>query len=119
MQVLSVMGTVVNKLKMHMTPTIPKIFDAVFECTLEMINKDFEVFPEHRTNFFFLLQVITIQLCSFRRSVYPSVRPFLRPYVYLYVRQSVIRNKVLLTCNYSIKNSIVMLCRSVGRDFVV
>ena len=51
------MGTVVNKLKMHMTPTIPKIFDAVFECTLEMINKDFEVFPEHRTNFFFLLQV--------------------------------------------------------------
>jgi exportin-1 len=36
---------------------IPKIFDAVFECTLEMINKDFEEHPEHRTNFFTLLQV--------------------------------------------------------------
>merc|ERR1711962_1236887 len=32
--------------------------DAVFECTLEMINKDFEVHPEHRTNFFTLLQAV-------------------------------------------------------------
>ena len=58
------MGTVVNKLKTHMTPTVPKIFDAVFECTLEMINKDFEVFPEHRTNFFTLLQVIFLTVYS-------------------------------------------------------
>ena len=39
-----------------------QIFDAVFECTLEMINKDFEVHPEHRTNFFTLLQVSKIML---------------------------------------------------------
>lgn len=53
------MASVVNKLRNHITPHIPKIFDAVFECTLEMINKDFEVHPEHRTNFFTLLQVHT------------------------------------------------------------
>merc|ERR1712168_1235990 len=57
-EVLSTMAIVVNKLKTHMTSTIPKIFDAVFECTLEMINKDFEVHPEHRTNFFTLLQAV-------------------------------------------------------------
>lgn len=42
----------------YITPEIPKIFDAVFECTLEMINKDFEEFPEHRTNFFLMLQQV-------------------------------------------------------------
>ena len=57
-EVLSVMGVVVNKLKNFITPHIPKIFDAVFECTLEMINKDFEEHPEHRTNFFTLLQAV-------------------------------------------------------------
>lgn len=59
-EVLSVMATVVNKLKHHITPEIPKIFDAVFECTLEMINKDFEEHPEHRTNFFTLLQAVNL-----------------------------------------------------------
>merc|ERR550525_911176 len=57
-EVLSVMGTVVNKLKSYITIQIPKIFDAVFECTLDMINKDFEEHPEHRTNFFTLLQSV-------------------------------------------------------------
>lgn len=56
-EVLSTMAAVVEKLEAHITPLVPKIFDAVFECTLEMINKDFEEFPEHRTNFFLLLQV--------------------------------------------------------------
>jgi hypothetical protein len=37
---------------------VPQIFDAVFECTLDMINKDFEEYPEHRTNFFLLLQAV-------------------------------------------------------------
>jgi len=57
-EVLSVMATVVNKLKSYITIQIPKIFDAVFECTLDMINKDFEEHPEHRTNFFTLLQAV-------------------------------------------------------------
>ena len=38
-EVLSTMATTVNKLKGTLTPQIPKIFDAVFECTLDMINK--------------------------------------------------------------------------------
>ena len=59
-EVLSTMGTVVNKLKATITPEIPKIFDALFECTLDMINKDFEEFPEHRTNFFLLLQSVNL-----------------------------------------------------------
>lgn len=57
-EVLSAMATIVNKLESHITSEVPKIFDAVFECTLEMINKDFEEFPEHRTNFFLLLQAV-------------------------------------------------------------
>ena len=61
-EVLSTMAAIVNKLESHITPHIPKIFDAVFECTLNMINKDFEEFPEHRTNFFLLLQVYSIYL---------------------------------------------------------
>ncbi|KAL3873911.1 hypothetical protein ACJMK2_036989 [Sinanodonta woodiana] len=59
-EVLSTMATIVNRLEGHITKDIPKIFDAVFECTLEMINKDFEEFPEHRTNFFLLLQAVNI-----------------------------------------------------------
>lgn len=57
-EVLSAMATIVNKLEGHITSEVPKIFDAVFECTLEMINKDFEEYPEHRTNFFILLQAV-------------------------------------------------------------
>ncbi|XP_072023623.1 exportin-1-like [Amphiura filiformis] len=57
-EVLSTMATILNKLEGHITSEIPKIFDAVFECTLEMINKNFEEFPEHRTNFFLLLQAV-------------------------------------------------------------
>lgn len=56
-EVLSTMAAIVNKLESTITPHVPKIFDAVFECTLNMINKDFQEYPEHRTNFFLLLQV--------------------------------------------------------------
>ena len=38
-EVLSTMATTVNKLKGTITSEIPKIFDALFECTLDMINK--------------------------------------------------------------------------------
>ncbi|CAH1379116.1 hypothetical protein MTP99_002866 [Tenebrio molitor] len=57
-EVLSAIATIVNKLEMHITSEVPKIFDAVFECTLAMINKDFEEYPDHRTNFFLLLQAV-------------------------------------------------------------
>uniref|UniRef100_H2YXR4 Exportin-1 n=1 Tax=Ciona savignyi TaxID=51511 RepID=H2YXR4_CIOSA len=57
-EVLSTIATIVNKLEGAITKEIGQIFDAVFECTLEMINKDFEEFPEYRTNFFLLLQAV-------------------------------------------------------------
>ena len=41
-----------------MTESVVHILDALFECTLEMINKDLEEFPEHRINFFKMLQSI-------------------------------------------------------------
>jgi exportin-1 len=57
-EVLITMATIVNKLEGNITKDVPQIFDAVFECTLDMINKNFEEFPEHRTNFFLLLQAV-------------------------------------------------------------
>jgi exportin-1 len=38
---------------------VPRIMEAVFECTLEMITKNFEDFPEHRIRFFEFLKVRT------------------------------------------------------------
>lgn len=57
-EVLSTMATIVNKLKGDMVSHIPKILNAVFRSTLEMINKNFEEFPEHRINFYMLLQAV-------------------------------------------------------------
>ncbi|XP_022175202.1 exportin-1 [Myzus persicae] len=57
-EVLSAMATIIDKLQSDITPAVSKILDAVFEATLTMINKDFEQFPEHRTNFYLLLQAI-------------------------------------------------------------
>ncbi|KAG8041867.1 hypothetical protein G9C98_007171, partial [Cotesia typhae] len=71
-EVLSAMATIVNKLEGHITSEVPKIFDAVFECTLEMINKDFEEFPEHRTNFFLLLQAVNIHCFPAFLSIPPA-----------------------------------------------
>ena len=44
----------------RLTPQIPAILDAVFECTLGMINQDFAEFPEHRVGFFKLLRAINL-----------------------------------------------------------
>lgn len=60
-EVLSTMTVFINKLSYHITPEVPKIFNAVFECTLEMIKGNFEDFPEHRTNFYLLLEAINNQ----------------------------------------------------------
>lgn len=45
---LSLFAAIINKLGQEMMDTIPKIFQAVFDCTLQMITKDFESYPEHR-----------------------------------------------------------------------
>lgn len=43
-----------------MDDKVPAIMESVFECTLEMINKDFHEYPEHRVQFFKLLQAINL-----------------------------------------------------------
>jgi exportin-1 len=43
-----------------MEDRIPTIMETIFECALEMINKDFSEFPEHRVEFFTLLRAINI-----------------------------------------------------------
>lgn len=78
-EVLNVMTTIIHKLHVCLfDPTaffsfandnffqtlmedkIPAIMDSVFSCTLEMINKDFHEYPEHRVQFFKLLQAINL-----------------------------------------------------------
>lgn len=71
-EVLSCMGAIVYKLAGHITSEVPKIFDAVFECTLEMINKDFEEYPEHRTEFFLLLQAVNTHCFKAFLSIPPA-----------------------------------------------
>ena len=43
-----------------MEDKVPIIMENVFECTLEMINKDFSEYPEHRVEFFKLLKAINL-----------------------------------------------------------
>ncbi|WJX60121.1 Exportin-1 [Trifolium repens] len=57
-EVLSLFATIINKYKATMIEDIPHIFEAVFQCTLEMITKNFEDYPEHRLKFFSLLRAI-------------------------------------------------------------
>ncbi|OVA18398.1 Importin-beta [Macleaya cordata] len=57
-EVLSLFATIINKYKGVMTEDVPRIFEAIFECTLGMITKNFEDYPEHRLKFFSLLRAI-------------------------------------------------------------
>ncbi|KAK5155746.1 Exportin-1 [Oleoguttula sp. CCFEE 6159] len=60
-EVLNVMTTIINKLHSLMEDQIPAILESVFECTLDMINKDFSEYPEHRVEFFKLLRTINLR----------------------------------------------------------
>ncbi|KAL2558892.1 Protein EXPORTIN 1A [Forsythia ovata] len=57
-EVLSLFATIINKYKGAMIEDIPRIFEAIFQCTLKMITKNFEDYPEHRLKFFSLLRAI-------------------------------------------------------------
>lgn len=59
-EVLKAMTAIIAKLSALMEDQIPIIMENVFECTLEMINKDFSEFPEHRVEFFNLLRAINL-----------------------------------------------------------
>ncbi|KAK4206128.1 CRM1 C terminal-domain-containing protein [Rhypophila decipiens] len=59
-EVLRAMTAIITKLGSIMEDQVPTIMENVFECTLEMINKDFSEFPEHRVEFFNLLRAINL-----------------------------------------------------------
>ncbi|PHH83820.1 hypothetical protein CDD82_9 [Ophiocordyceps australis] len=59
-EVLRAMSVIITKLAGLMEDQVPIIMENVFECTLEMINKDFSEFPEHRVEFFNLLRAINL-----------------------------------------------------------
>ena len=42
-EVLSLFAAIINKLASKMQAEVPRIFEAVFECTLQMITVNFEV----------------------------------------------------------------------------
>eukprot|EP00803_Ostreobium_quekettii_P010458 evm.model.scf_31.9 EVM.evm.TU.scf_31.9 scf_31:180059-191953(+) len=58
-EVLSLFAAIIDKLQGLMAGEVPRIFEAVFECTLTMITKNFEDYPDHRLKFFSLLHSIT------------------------------------------------------------
>lgn len=58
-EVLSMFSVIINRLRGGMEAEVPRIFGAVFECTLQMITRNFEDYPEHRLQFFSLLRAIT------------------------------------------------------------
>ncbi|ODV91581.1 hypothetical protein CANCADRAFT_72949 [Tortispora caseinolytica NRRL Y-17796] len=57
-EVLRCMSSLVNRLGPAIEPYIPRIIENIFECTLEMINKDFSDYMEHRIEFFKLLRSV-------------------------------------------------------------
>ncbi|CAF9913062.1 Karyopherin transporter [Imshaugia aleurites] len=59
-EVLDVMTTIISKLNGLMSDKVTTIMENVFECTLEMINKDFSEYPQHRVEFFKLLKAINL-----------------------------------------------------------
>ncbi|XP_048131585.1 protein EXPORTIN 1A-like [Rhodamnia argentea] len=63
-KVLSLFATIINKYKSVMIEDVPRIFEAIFQCTLEMITKIFEDYPKHRLKFFSLLRDIAAHCFS-------------------------------------------------------
>lgn len=59
-EVLTLFTTVVEKLKSYVVDDVPRIMEALFGCTLEMITKNFEDFPEHRMRFYCFLRVVNL-----------------------------------------------------------
>ena len=61
-EVLNMLATLIGKLEERLANRIPEIFDLTFEHTLHMIDKNFEDYPDHRKNFYLLLQSV-INVC--------------------------------------------------------
>ena len=61
-EVLTLFTAVIDKLKGQILSQVPRIMEAVFECTLQMITANFEDFPEHRIRFFEFIKVIHVEI---------------------------------------------------------
>ncbi|CAM9895619.1 unnamed protein product, partial [Choristocarpus tenellus] len=57
-EVLSLFSSAIEKLGSHIAQSVPRIMEAVFECTLQMITLNFEDYPEHRLKFFTFLKAV-------------------------------------------------------------
>lgn len=68
---------IINKLKSGMADHVPAIFNATFECTLNMIKGNYVDFPEHRLQFFSLLQAITNHTFHCLRAMSPQQQQLL------------------------------------------
>lgn len=74
-EVLSLFASIINSVKGAMMDEVPRVFAATFECTLEMIKRNFEDYPDHRPRFFSLLRAI-VNHCF--RSLFSLSQPQLR-----------------------------------------
>mmetsp|Transcript_2949 Transcript_2949/g.4074 ORF Transcript_2949/g.4074 Transcript_2949/m.4074 type:complete len:1084 (+) Transcript_2949:39-3290(+) len=59
-EVLSLFATLVARLGPLILECIQRIFESTFQCTQDMINKNFSDFPDHRVAFFGLIREINI-----------------------------------------------------------
>jgi len=57
-EVLALMEKIVSKCQVRVTEEIPAMFASVFECTLLMISRNFEEYPEIRQEFFNFLRSV-------------------------------------------------------------
>ncbi|CAM9157205.1 unnamed protein product [Discosporangium mesarthrocarpum] len=57
-EVLALFSTAIEKLGAYISQSVPKIMEAVFECTLQMITLNFEDYPETRLRFFTFLKAV-------------------------------------------------------------
>lgn len=71
-ELLTLISTFVNHLDQFFLRHLPRVLDAVFQSTLEMIDKDLEEFPDHRTNFFILLQSVNAHCFQVLLSLAPD-----------------------------------------------
>ncbi|KAF7294937.1 Importin N-terminal domain-containing protein [Mycena indigotica] len=60
-EVLHLMAVIVKRMASLLTLQIPATLDAVFQPTLDMINRDFTEFPEHRTGLYKLLREVNLR----------------------------------------------------------
>jgi len=57
-EVLDLLATLATRLNQSIKSEVAKIFEMVFDCTLDMIKGDFQSYPDHRVKFYDLLKAV-------------------------------------------------------------